>query len=380
MELKVKRNILLNPGPATTTDSVKFAQVVPDICPREQEFGDMVHWIQEKLVSFVGTPETHVCVLMGGSGTAAVETTVSSVIPKDGALLVVNNGAYAARIIKMTQIHDISLVDFESSTHEAIDYEKLHRSIVGGREALRKNGKRLTHIAVVHHETTSGLLNDISKLGELCAQENISLIVDAMSSYGAMPINMGEDNIDYLISSSNKNLQGMAGIGIIICKKEALESTKDIPNRSLYLNLYDQYAHFLKTKQFRFTPPVQTMYALKQAVIETIAETIEVRHKRYLNCYRTLREGMTDLGFKVLVPDEISSGFITTFFDPRDARYSFETMHDYLYERGFTIYPGKVSEVNTFRLANIGDLDVEDIQSFLDCFKSYLLDMNIEKI
>lgn len=375
--MQVKRNILLNPGPATTTDSVKFAQVVPDICPREKEFGKMVDWIQTQLVSFAGSVENNVCVLMGGSGTAAVEMTISSVVPENGGLLVINNGAYGERMLNIASIYNIATVEYNSSNYECIDYTALQKSIEEGKHLLQSQNKTLSHIAVVHHETTSGLLSDMGAIGKIADEYKLSLIVDAMSSYGAMPIDMDRDNIDYLISSSNKNLQGMAGIGIVICNKQKVESTRDIPKRNLYLHLYDQYAYFLKTKQFRFTPPVQTMYALKQAIDETLAETIAVRYKRYRDSYKTLRSGMEQLGFRVLVADECSSGFITTFFDPKDATYDFDSMHDYLYERGFTIYPGKVSQAKTFRIANIGDIDANDIEQFLVCLQAYINEYKI---
>ena len=156
--IPVKRNVLLNPGPATTTDSVKFAQVVPDICPREKEFGEMVDWIQTQLVSFAGSVENNVCVLMGGSGTAAVEMTINSVVPEDGGLLVINNGAYAERILKIANVYSISVLNFTSSNYECIDYTLLKQSIEEGKRALQSKNKTLTHIAVIHHETTSGLL------------------------------------------------------------------------------------------------------------------------------------------------------------------------------------------------------------------------------
>ena len=380
MPMSIKRNILLNPGPATTSDSVKFAQVVPDICPREKEFGEMVDWIQTQLVSFAGSIENNVCVLIGGSGTAAVEMTINSVIPEDGGLLVINQGAYGERILKIASVYNIATVEFSSSNYECIDYTALEQSIEKGKQTLQSLNKTLTHIVAVHHETTSGLLSNLSAIGNIADKHKLSLIVDAMSSYGAMPISMDNDNIDYLISSSNKNIQGMAGIGIVICNKQAIESTSTISKKSLYLNLYDQYAYFLKTKQFRFTPPVQTMYALKQAIDETLAETIEVRYKRYIDSYKTLRTGMEQLGFRVLVSDDISSGFITTFFDPKDESYSFDSMHDYLYERGFTIYPGKVSQANTFRIANIGDIDTNDMAQFLVCLQAYINEYHISVI
>lgn len=382
--MKITRNILLNPGPATTSDSVKLAQVVPDICPREAEFGSMVDWIQTQLVTFascdnVTTGDEHnVCVLMGGSGTAAVESVISSVIAPNSALLVVNNGAYATRIIKIAKIYNIPVVEFESPHNSAIDYNKLEQCIITAKKELHSDGIHLSHLAAIHHETTSGILNDSHCLGSLCNAHGIEFILDAMSSYGAMSIDMNKDGIHYLVSSSNKNIQGMAGVGIIICNRQSLETTKDIPKRNLYLNLYEQYEYFLNTKQFRFTPPVQTLYALKQAVDETLAEGIENRYARYQESYRTMRKGMEEMGFCVLVDEKNSSGFITTFFDPQDMKYNFDTMHDFFMKKGFTIYPGKVSKANTFRIANIGQINKDDMLVFLNAMKEYLIEYQIK--
>lgn len=369
---------MLNPGPATTTDSVKYAQVVPDICPREEEFGALVDWIQNALIKFVGTPGRHACVLIGGSGTAAVEMVLSSVVPHNSALLVINNGDYAKRMIKIAETYKMRAIEFASPDNKEIDYPALERCIVEAKAELQHEKHALSHLAVVHHETTSGLLNRMEPLGALSRKHGLSLISDAMSSYAAIPIDMDSEGIDYVISSSNKNLQGMAGVGIVLCSKTALERSQHIARRNLYLNLFDQYHYFLKTKQFRFTPPVQTLYALKKAIEETMAETVSARYMRYLESYRVLRQGMVNLGFKVLVPDALSSGLITTFHEPRDARYSFTQMHDYLYRHGFTIYPGKISRHRTFRLANIGDINKKDIEDFLHLLRQYLKEFSIQ--
>lgn len=375
--MKIKRNILLNPGPATTADSVKLAQVVPDICPREKEFGAMVDWIQEQLVGLAGSTEHNVCVLMGGSGTAAVESVISSVIPEHGGLLVIHNGAYGARILKIAKIYKIPVAEFSSPDNEVIDYRALEACIENTRAQFSKDGKELTHLAAVHHETTTGLLNDVSSLGAVASTHTLSLILDAMSSYGAIPIDMDRDNVHFLVSSSNKNIQGMAGVGVILCNTRALLDTRTIPMRTLYLNLYDQYQYFLKTQQFRFTPPVQTLYALRQALQETIEEGVAQRHERYLKSYACLRQGMEHMGFKVLVPHAISSGLITTFYEPQSEHYDFDDMHDYLLARGYTIYPGKVHHGHTFRVANIGQIDFRDIENFLKCVQSYITERNI---
>ena len=243
---EIKRNVLLNPGPATTTDSVKLAQAVTDICPREKEFGDLMEFCATEISRFVGDPELYPTVLFGGSGTATVEAILSSVVPEDGKILIIDNGAYGKRMRQITSVYKIDTVVVESSSIVPLDLAEIESTI--------KNNAGLTHLAMIHHETTTGLLNDITAVGKLCKQYGISFIVDSMSGFAAIPVDMKAMNIDYLAASSNKNIQGMAGIGFAICDRKVLESTSDIPMRNLYLNLYAQYAYFEKTHQTRFTP------------------------------------------------------------------------------------------------------------------------------
>jgi len=367
MNQKIKRNILLNPGPATTTDSVKYAQVVPDICPRENEFGVMMHIISNELTNLVATTDFYTTVLFGGSGTAAVEAILSSVIPSDGVILIINNGAYGQRMLQMALIYGLGVVEYVSPITEKIDLVHLENVI--------QNGPKLTHLAVVHNETTTGLLNPIKEIGEICQKYDIKLIVDGMSSFAAIPISMADFNIHYLAASANKNLQGIAGVSFVIANKASLEQTQFIPAKGLYLNLYHQYDHFCKTLQMQFTPPVQTMYALKQAIEETKQEGIANRYERYCQLWQAISTGMITLGFTMPVAIANQSKIITTFNDLDDPLFSFESMHDYLYERGFTIYPGKIGKMGTFRIANIGDIHLEDIELFLQTIKNYLKTM-----
>ena len=217
---KVKKNILLNPWPATTSDSVKMAQIVSDICPREREFGDLMQWVSNKLTSFVASKKQYTTILFGCSGTAVVEAVLSSVVPKNKKILVVNNGAYGERMCKILQAYKIDFVEFKSSAIAPIDLNALAKSI--------EAEKSISHIAVVNNETTTGLLNNLDDLGEISKKFNLHLIVDAMSSYGAIDIDMKKQNISYLCASSNKNIQGMAGVGFVIANKNALENIKDI--------------------------------------------------------------------------------------------------------------------------------------------------------
>lgn len=364
--MKLKRNILLNPGPATTTDTVKMAQVVSDICPREKEFGDVMEFITEKLTDFVANNKDYTTVLFGGSGTAGVEAVLSSIC-FNKKILVINNGSYSERMTQILKIYDADFFDYKSDIIKSIDFDNL--------EKILKNNK-FDYICAVHNETGTGLLNDIKKIGKLAKKYNIEFIVDAMSTYAAIPISMEESNIDFLIASSNKNIQGMAGVVFVICQKKSLEKLKDIKPKSFYLDLYAQYKNFIKTKQTRFTPPVQTLYALKQAIIETIEETIEKRNKRYTESWNTLIQGLKRLNLKLLLDMECQSKIITAIYEPECNKYNFDDMHDYLYKKNFTIYPGKVSTFNTFRVANIGSIDKKDISNFLIVLEEYLKKIN----
>ena len=359
---KKSQNILLNPGPATTSATVKLAQVVDDICPREKEFGDLMERVSNELTSIAADTKEYTAILFGGSGTAVVEAILTSVVPHDKSVLIVNNGAYGKRMCQIAKRFNINHIEFKSSPIEPIDLEKLEETV--------KNSENLSHLAVIHNETTTGLLNNLDDLGKLAKKYNLELIVDAMSSYAAVPIDMKKQNISYLAASSNKNIQGMAGVGFVIASKNALESLKDIKPRGFYLSLYEQYQNFVKSHQMRFTPPVQTLYALEQAIKEAKEEGIENRYKRYSKSWQTLTDTLKEMGLKYLVDDEYHSKIITSIFIPEGV--DFNDMHDYFYEKGFTIYPGKVEEFNTFRVANIGNIDYRDMERFLEFLEGYV--------
>lgn len=364
--MEIKRNILLNPGPATTSDSVKLAQVVPDICPREEEFAEIVEQLRTDITAMVVKKddiEKYDTVFIGGSGTAIMDGIISSVVTNK--ILVIDNGAYGNRAKQIADGYNIDSVVFPSSPSMKIDIKALE-------ETIEKMEKKPSHLAAIHHETTTGLLNDIKAIGAICKKYDIEFIVDGISSFAAIPIDMEEMNITYLAGTSNKNLQGMAGIAFCIFKKEALLLKEKLPKRNFYLNIIDQYINFKNKNQLRFTPPVQTFYALKQAVKETQAEGIEQRYERYSTMWETLNKGLMEQGFELLINEEISSKLMTTIFEPNNPKYSFQAMHDYFFEKGITIYPGKVSDLNTFRIANIGELNVEDIELFLKELKSYM--------
>jgi 2-aminoethylphosphonate-pyruvate transaminase len=368
--MDIKRNILLNPGPATTSDTVKMAQVVPDICPREKEFGDVMEFVSKELTNFVGSNDKYTTILFGGSGTAAVEAMLSSAVDDD-IVLIINNGAYGKRICEMAEIYNLNYIEYKGSGVEELNLQELEELIKTYNLYKNDNKKVISHLAVIHHETTTGILNDIQAIGELCRKYKIEMIVDAMSSFAGIPIDMEKMNISYLASSSNKCIQGMAGISFVIANREALEKTKNIKPRNLYLNMYKQYLYFKDNYQMRFTPPVQVLYALKQAIVEAKEETIEKRSERYKECCKILWKGLDKLNLNKLVEDKTASMLLTSILEPEIEGYSFEELHDYLYNRGFTIYPGKISSENTFRIANIGQIYPENMAKFIELLEEY---------
>jgi 2-aminoethylphosphonate-pyruvate transaminase len=360
---QIRREVLLNPGPATTSDSVKYAQVCADICPREEEFGDVMKWICKELTTVVADTSEYETVFFGGSGTAADEVMISSCVPETGCILIVDNGSYGERLAKIASVYKINHAVFKSSTYEKIDINALENEY---------NTGKYTHLGIVYHETTTGLLNPLDVICPLAKKYDMVTIVDAVSIYAGMPMELSKLGIDFMASTSNKNIQGMAGVGFVICKKSELEKTKNIPMRNYYLNLHDQYAHFSKTGQTRFTPPVQTLYALRQAILETKQETVEKRWGRYTECWRILVDAVKKFRLKMLVKEEDQSHLITAVFEPETPKYSFEGLHDFARQHGFTIYPGKLGNIKTFRIANIGDIQPHEMRRFTEVLKSYL--------
>ncbi len=366
------RSILLTPGPATTSQRVKQAQIVADICPREIEFGRLQEKIGRRLLEVVQGEDTHGAVVFAGSGTCAVEACISSLVAADGKILVLINGAYGLRISEMCHIH---LGQEQVIVHET-GYDQLPD--LTALAALLTRDRAITHLVAVHHETTTGVLNPIEELSELTRRLGVTFIVDAMSSYAGIPIDLRRTSIDVLISSSNKCIQGMPGISFAICRNELLSPPANYRPRSLYMDLYKQHAGFHSSLQMRFTPPVQVLYALDAALDEFFEESQTKRYMRYCDCWEILTTGMNELGFRMAVPNLPQSKLLTTFLMPPHPNFFFDTMHDALLAEGFTIYPGKVGQIDCFRLANIGQIGPKDIKAFLGVLRQFLIESQID--
>jgi len=372
----VKRNILLNPGPATTNDTVKYAQVVPDICPREKEFVGIMDGIRKELVKVVhGDPSKYTAVIFAGSGTMMEDVCINSLVPENKKICIVNNGAYSARMAEIAEYYHVPCVNLKFSTTGLPDLNVV-------KETLEKD-KDIAVVATVHHETGTGVLNPVREIGKIAHDNDCVFVVDTISTYALIPFDIEEENIDFLMASAQKGLGAMAGVSWVIGKIEEIEKVKDYPTRSFYCNLYMQYEFFERTGEMYFTPPVQTIYALRQAIKEYWEEGEQARWDRLTKCWETIHKGLEEIGLDYVIDKEIQSHLVVTIKAPEDPRFDFFNLHDYCYERGFTIYPGKMFGLKTFRLCNLGQITYKDIEDFFvvakEAFKKMGFTIPIEK-
>ena len=370
-ETGIKRNILLNPGPSTTTDSVKLAQIVPDICPREKEFGSLMNGLREDLVKIVhGNPDEYTSVLFCGSGTINIDVCLNSLLPEGKKVLVVNNGAYSTRAVEVCEYYGLAYIDLKFPVDELPDLAAVE-------ETLKQNPD-IALVHTTHNETGTGILNPIREIGALAHKYGAVFTVDTTSTYAMRPINVHEDNIDFCMASAQKGLTAFTGLSFVVGRTSVIEKSKDYPRRSYYCNLYMQYDFFRRTGEMHFTPPVQTIYATIQALKEYFEEGEEAKWARHTRVFNAINEGLDELGFRQVIKPEWRAGLVSSAVYPDDPNWSFEKVHDYCYERGFTIYPGKISTTNTFRLCALGAIDEGDIKDFFVVFKEALHELNVK--
>lgn len=369
--MKIKRNILLNPGPATTTDTVKMAQVVPDICPREKEFVDLMKQINKDLVRIVhGEESKYACVMFSGSGTVCMDSCLNSLLPEGKKILIINNGAYSSRAVEICEYYGLDFINLTFNHDEIPNLKKV--------EEILQQSKDIALVYATHNETGTGILNPIKEIGAIVHKYNASFIVDTTSTYAMIPIDIENDNIDFCMSSSQKGLMATSGAAFVIGNREMIVKSNKYPKRSYYTNLYRQYNYFESTGQMHFTPPVNTIYAIKQAIKEYFEEGEECKKQRHYDICSAISEGIKKLGFKEIIKKELQSNLVISVKYPDDKNWDFEQVHDYCYERGFTIYPGKVENNDTFRICSLGALTVKDIEEFLIVFKESLEINNIK--
>lgn len=361
----VKRNVLLNPGPSTTTDTVKLAQVVPDICPREKEFAGLMADLRRDLVKIVhGDPEIYTSVLFCGSGTINIDVCINSLVPAGKKVLVVNNGAYSARAVEICRYYGLDHIDLRFLENELPDLALVERTL--------REDPDIALVHTTHNETGTGICNPIAAIGALAHRYGAVFTVDTTSTYAMVPIDMARDNIDFCMASAQKGLMAMTGLSFIVGRRDIIEASKDYPKRSYYCNLYLQYDYFERTGQMHFTPPVQTVYAAVQAVKEYFAEGEQAKWQRHLRVFEAIHAGLEELGFRDYIRREWQTGLVVSALYPDDPNWDFEKIHDYCYDRGFTIYPGKISNLDTFRLCALGAIDEGDIHDFFRVFREAL--------
>jgi len=363
-------NKLFTPGPLNTKLSVKEA-MLHDMGSRDLEFLEVVNKIRIELLNIAGVTneEGYDTVLMQGSGTFGVESVISTVIPSYGHLLLITNGAYGERIRQMTKVYGIKTSTLRFKENIVPPFQDV--------EVALKNDESITHIAMVHCETTTGIFNDIAGVGLIARKYNKTYIVDAMSSFGAVPIDLKAIDIDFLISSSNKCIEGVPGFSFVICKTSSLEACNGNA-RTVSLDLYSQWIGMKKDNQFRFTPPIQSILAFGKAIEELILEGgIEKRSERYLINYQRIIKGTEALGLKTFLDKKDQGYIITSFLFPEHPNFDFTIFYEKLHQRGQVIYQGKLTDTNCFRIGNIGQLYLEDIETLLVAMQSVLKEMEV---
>ena len=357
----VKKYLLLTPGPLTTSEKVKGAMDF-DYCTWDDDYKKITQSFRHSLLDVAQvSEEEYSAVPIQGSGTYGVESVISSTISDNDKLLIAINGAYGKRISEMADVYGIKHVDLVVDERQPITLEQVTK-------VLDENPD-VTHFAMIHCETTTGILNPIEEIIPKVSDRGVITIVDAMSSFGGVPIDVKANKIDFLISSSNKCIQGVPGFSFVIAKRKILEAAKGIA-RTLSLDLYGQYDEMERNNgKWRFTSPTHVVHAFAEALKELNEEGgVIARHQRYVNNQKHLASGMEGLGFKVLIDEEFQSPIITSFIYPSDD-FDFHKFYQELKEDGFVIYPGKISQVPTFRIGNIGEVYDEDITKLLSAVK-----------
>jgi len=363
--------LLLTPGPLTTSKRVKEV-MVHDWGSRDATFLKVNSEVLTRLPEIVNGTGDYVTVPMQGSGTFAVEAMLTTFVPPDGTVLMLINGAYGQRAKKILDIARRKTIMHETPEDTPPD--------LGAVERILKETPAITHIFAVHCETTSGILNPIADIGALAQKHKKSFLLDSMSAFGALPLDAQAIKPDAIAASSNKCIEGVPGLGFVICRKAALEKTAGNAT-TLTLDLHDQWRNFEKTGQYRFTPPIHVIVSFHQALMEFFAEGGQPgRGKRYADNCRVLIDGMRALGFVPLLGDNLQAPIIVTFRMPADPRFQFQAFYDKLKERGYVIYPGKLTVADSFRIGCIGRLYPEHMRGALAAIRDILDEMGVSSL
>ena len=360
---------LLTPGPLTTSATVKEVMQV-DHCTWDEDYKIITQKICQRLLELAGvSEEEYAAILMQGSGSFSVEAVLSSVLGPQDKVLICVNGAYGERMVQMAERHGLSYYSYE------VPEDQIPSATVI--QTILQKDPSITALAMVHSETTSGILNELTEISKVTREAGILFVVDAMSSFGGIPIDVKELGIDFLISSANKCIQGVPGFSFIICKKAALFLSEGNA-RTVSLDIHDQYRAMAADGKWRFTSPTHTVLAFEQALKELEEEGgIEVRYTRYLSNNQFLRQKMEEIGFEPYIYTH-QGPFITSFLYPKNLNFQFQNFYSYLKEHGYAIYPGKINSLDCFRIGNIGDIYLEDMNNVTQAIHEYMEEITNE--
>ena len=363
--------ILLTPGPLTTSLATRTA-MLRDWGSWDSQFNAVTARVRERLTAIVNAGQTHVCVPMQGSGTFSVEAAVNTLVPRDGHVLVLINGAYGKRMAKLTQMMGRRLSTFETADDVPTTAADVARLLDGDAS--------ITHVGLIHCETSTGILNPLPEIGDAVAKRGKSLIVDAMSSFGAIAIDARRIAFDALVAASGKCVEGPPGMGFVFVRRSVLEKCAG-NSTSLALDLHDQWTYMEKTTQWRYTPPTHVVVALDAALAQYEAQGGQpARLERYTANCATLVEGMAELGFRPFLDARIQAPIIVTFHAPADSRYAFKEFYERVRDKGFILYPGKLTQVETFRVGCIGAIGPDEMRHAVNAVRDTLREMGIRQV
>jgi 2-aminoethylphosphonate-pyruvate transaminase len=364
----MKDPILLTPGPLTTSHDTKAA-MMSDWGSWDAAFNAVTASVCRDLTAIVAATDTHVCVPLQGSGTFAVEAALGTFVPRNGKVLVPDNGSYCKRIVKIMHCLGREAVVLAHDESEPADPSRIDAALAAD--------PAITHVAQVHCETGTGILNPLRAIAEVVAGHGRGLIIDAMSSYGALPIDARTLRFDALVAASGKCLEGVPGMGFVIARRAALEAAAG-NTQSLALDLLDQWQYLQKTGQWRFTPPTHVVAALRSAIDQYQAQGGQpARLERYTRNCGALVRGMRELGLQTFLPDRLQAPIIVTFHSPRDPAYDFREFYRRVRDRGFILYPGKLTAVDTFRVGCIGAIGPDVMQRAVSAVADALREMRV---
>jgi len=371
MSLFSRDPILLTPGPLTTSLPTKAA-MLRDWGSWDAAFNAVTAEVRRKLLDVVAGHDSHVCVPMQGSGTFSVEAAVNTIVPRDGHVLVLINGAYGTRLAKLTKMMGRRMSTFETAEHLPTTAADVDRLLTAD--------PSITHVGLIHCETSTGILNPLPEIAAVVARHGRSLIIDAMSSFAAIAVDARTTPFDALIAASGKCVEGPPGMGFVLARKAVLERCAG-NSTSLALDLHDQWTYMEKTTQWRYTPPTHIVVAFNAALDQFVAEGGQpARLARYTRNYRTLVDGMAELGFRPFLDPAIQAPIIVTFHAPADPAYGFKDFYARVRDKGFVLYPGKLTQVETFRVGCIGAIGPDEMRQAVNAVRDTLAEMGIRRV